>query len=115
MHQLGQHGVDLVPGIVVSQQSWVDDLLDRCLHPSQRHFAGLQPAQHAGAGLQVELKDLPQPLEGRIHRLVERPFRIDAVNYMYSVVCHVVLYLRLMCFDNSLAGTPTTVMPAGTS
>ena len=97
------------------QQGWVDNLLDCGFQPSQRDFPGLQPAQHASAGLQLELKDLPQPLEGRIHRLVERSFRIDAVNYVYGVICHVLLYPCLSFFDNSFAGTPTTVVPAGTS
>jgi hypothetical protein len=56
----------------------------------------LQLAQQAGARLQLELKDVPQPLEGRVHRFVERSFRVNAMNNVYRVVCHVVIYPRLM-------------------
>ena len=78
--QSRQHGVDLVPGVVVRQQVGVHHLPDGRLLAAQIDLAGLQTAEQLRARLEIKPEDGPQTLEGRLYRLVEWALGIDAMD-----------------------------------
>ena len=57
-HQLRQHRIDFIPGVVISEQMRIHYFLDGCLETFERYVAGLQAPQHILAGGQVEMEDL---------------------------------------------------------
>src|ERR1019366_2403026 len=62
------------------------------------------------------MKDRAQPFKGHIDRLVQRSFGVDAMCDINGFFCHAILsYRGAIRLATDLAGTPTTVPPAGTS
>jgi hypothetical protein len=59
VHNLGQHPVYFVPGVVVGEKGRIQHFLDRRLQSAERYFSSLELAQQNCAGLQIELKDIP--------------------------------------------------------